>query len=333
MPREIEELHERGIDRIFSPDDGRDDGPAGHDQRGRRGLRLRPLGAGASAAERRPDLPLARAASPVAEAWRDRRGSRRRAPEDGTRRAARWSGSPGPAARARAASPTSSCAASCSDFPDKRVAVLLRRSDAAPDRRRAPRRPHSLQQPAEPAGVPALARPRAGAAAEMSGRRSATCSTLVKRQRLRPDLRRDRRHRPGRQRDHASSRDLCALRDDQRVRRAEPAREDRDAGLRRLRGDQQVHPARQRGRPARCAQAGTSATTSCSIADPETLPVFGTSAAHFNDTGVNALYAHLVEQAEPRRSTLGWESQLPGRRARGSPTRASTSSRRAASAI
>jgi len=39
----------------------------------------------------------------------------------------------------------------------------------------------------------------------------------------------------------------------------------------------------------------------------ESLPVFGTSAAHFNDLGVNALYAHLIARLNERRS-LGWES-------------------------
>jgi methylmalonyl-CoA mutase len=42
--------------------------------------------------------------------------------------------------------------------------------------------------------------------------------------------------------------------------------------------------------------------------DPETLPVFGTSAAHFNDAGVNALYAALVARASEA-FDLGWESQ------------------------
>lgn len=41
--------------------------------------------------------------------------------------------------------------------------------------------------------------------------------------------------------------------------------------------------------------------------DPKTLPVFGTSAAHFNDSGVNALYAHLVKAASDR-FELGWSS-------------------------
>jgi len=42
----------------------------------------------------------------------------------------------------------------------------------------------------------------------------------------------------------------------------------------------------------------------------EDLPVFGTSAAHFNDSGVNALYGHLVA-ALSERFDLGWESRYP----------------------
>jgi len=42
--------------------------------------------------------------------------------------------------------------------------------------------------------------------------------------------------------------------------------------------------------------------------DLETLPVFGTSAAHFNDAGVNALYGHLVATAAER-FELDWESR------------------------
>ncbi len=43
-------------------------------------------------------------------------------------------------------------------------------------------------------------------------------------------------------------------------------------------------------------------------ADPTTLPVFGTSAAHFNDRGVNALYAHLVARVN-RDFEVGWQSR------------------------
>ena len=67
--------------------------------------------------------------------------------------------------------------------------------------------------------------------------------------------RRDVRDRPGRRRDRAAGRRL-ALRDDARVRRGVAAREDRHAGLRRLRRDQQVRPAGRAGRAARRAQAG-----------------------------------------------------------------------------
>ncbi len=42
----------------------------------------------------------------------------------------------------------------------------------------------------------------------------------------------------------------------------------------------------------------------------EELPIFGTSAAHFNDSGVNALYAHLVARLNER-CGVGWESRYP----------------------
>ena len=41
----------------------------------------------------------------------------------------------------------------------------------------------------------------------------------------------------------------------------------------------------------------------------EKLPVFGTSAAHFNDSGVNALYANLIH-ALNQRFQLGWQSRF-----------------------
>lgn len=45
---------------------------------------------------------------------------------------------------------------------------------------------------------------------------------------------------------------------------------------------------------------------------PEALPVFGTSAAHFNDPGVDALYAQLIAELD-RRFDLGWHSRFaPG---------------------
>ncbi|HVS01924.1 MAG TPA: cobalamin-dependent protein, partial [Thermoanaerobaculia bacterium] len=43
---------------------------------------------------------------------------------------------------------------------------------------------------------------------------------------------------------------------------------------------------------------------------PEEMPVFGTSAAHFNDSGVNALYGHLVARLNEKLD-LGWQSGYP----------------------
>ena len=42
----------------------------------------------------------------------------------------------------------------------------------------------------------------------------------------------------------------------------------------------------------------------------EELPIFGTSAAQFNDEGVNALYGHLVAKLDER-FDLGWHSRYP----------------------
>ncbi len=44
--------------------------------------------------------------------------------------------------------------------------------------------------------------------------------------------------------------------------------------------------------------------------EPEELPVFGTSAAQFNDDGVNALYGHLVATLSAT-FDLGWKSRFP----------------------
>lgn len=43
---------------------------------------------------------------------------------------------------------------------------------------------------------------------------------------------------------------------------------------------------------------------------PESLPIFGTSAAHFNDSGVNALYGHLAAIVNEK-CGLQWSSQYP----------------------
>ncbi len=71
---------------------------------------------------------------------------------------------------------------------------------------------------------------------------------------LRPGDRRDRRHRPERFGNRRSRR-LPGLRDDQRLRRRQPAREDRHDRFRRARRAQQVRQARRRRCAARRAQA------------------------------------------------------------------------------
>jgi methylmalonyl-CoA mutase len=73
--------------------------------------------------------------------------------------------------------------------------------------------------------------------------------------RLRPHRRRDLGHRPGRRRHRAAGR-RADVRDDARVRRRQPAGEDRHARLRRVRGHQQVRPQGCGRRAARRGQAG-----------------------------------------------------------------------------
>ena len=72
---------------------------------------------------------------------------------------------------------------------------------------------------------------------------------------LRPDHRRDLRHRPGRRR-HRPAGGCPDVRHDARVRRGQPARENRHAGLRRVRGHQQVRSQGRRRCAARRGQAG-----------------------------------------------------------------------------
>ncbi len=77
---------------------------------------------------------------------------------------------------------------------------------------------------------------------------------FLKSRRLRPGHRRDGRHRPERQRDRRPGR-FFGVRHDQRIRRGEPARENRHARFRRPDRAQQVRQARRRRRAARRAQA------------------------------------------------------------------------------
>ena len=110
---------------------------------------------------------------------------------------------------------------------------------------------------------------------------------------VRPGHRRDLGHRPGRRGDRAARRRV-ALRDDARVRRRVAAREDRHARLRRLRRDQQVRPQGRAGRAARRAQAVPAQPRALQGRRPTTMPVFGTIASRFNDDGVTALYQAIA---------------------------------------
>ena len=127
------------------------------------------------------------------------------------------------------------------------------RPDAPQDRRRAARRPHPHECDPRPERVHALARHARHRQRGLG--RARRRDRRLPRGGLRPGDGRDRGHRAGRRRDRAARRRL-ALRHDPRVRRREPAREDRHARLRRFRRHQQVRPPRRRGRAARRAQAG-----------------------------------------------------------------------------
>ena len=124
--------------------------------------------------------------------------------------------------------------------------------DPAPQRRGAARGPHPHEQPRRRERLHALARHAPRAPGDRGGAQGR--DRAVQGGRLRPRHRRDRRHRPVRHRDRRS-RGPVAVRDDERVRRREPAREDRHARLRRLHRAQQEREARRRGQPARRAQA------------------------------------------------------------------------------
>ena len=126
------------------------------------------------------------------------------------------------------------------------------RSDAAPLRRRAARRSH----PHELAALQARLHALDGDAPPARGdeRRAEGLHRVPQGARLRPRHRRDGRHRPVRFGDRRSRR-FPDVRDDERLRRGEPAREDRHARFRRARRAQQVRQARRRRCAARRAQA------------------------------------------------------------------------------
>ncbi len=105
---------------------------------------------------------------------------------------------------------------------------------------------------AQRAHLHALARDAAPAPGDQRGAGGHDRAAQVRR--LRPDRGRDGRHRPERHGDRRPGRPV-AVRDDERVRRREPAREDRHARLRRSDRAQQVREARRGGCAARRAQA------------------------------------------------------------------------------
>ena len=167
--------------RIYSPEDGAAPGPAGHDQRHARALRLRParprrrrqaeaasaaLGDAATGARSRA-LITALENGDV----RARRCATQLAKRSGKRSARRCSASPARAARARSRSPTSWCGACGSTRTTAcTIAVHLHRPVAQAHRRRAAGRPHPHERdrPLAPARLHALARDARHAASEIS---------------------------------------------------------------------------------------------------------------------------------------------------------------------
>ena len=268
VPREIEELHARGIDRIFSPEDGRRLGLQGMINEVVEGCDFDPSRHRASrrAAQRSLPGPGPRDHRDRAERAPARREDRRPAalpePLGGC-------SPPRPTSERRAEVPvvglTGTGGAGKSsltdelvrrfvdDFPDKRVAVVCvdptkRRTGGAllGDRIRfntGQERPRSTCARSPPAGTGARSPEEVGEVLELL--KGAGFDLILL-------------ETAGIGQGDSAIVDLARplpLRHDRRVRRAVPAREDRDARLRRLRGDQQVHPPRLRGRPARRAQA------------------------------------------------------------------------------
>ena len=273
-PHEIEELEAYGVERIYTPEDGRKLGLDGmiadvirRTRASRRAaVRVRAHGAARPPADRARDLRArtrrraGRTARDAAQVGRARAAPRaggrhhrhrRRRQVEPHRRAAAAAGAalPGPQHRGRGDG-----------------------SHASPQRRRAARRPHPHERARGRAGVHALARhaPAEPRDQRGAGRRARAAAPRG----LRPDRGRDRGHRPERHRDRRP-RGRAAVRDDQRVRRGEPAREDRHARLRRAGRAQQVREARRRGRAARRAQAVA--------AQPHGLPAAGRGGAGVPD--------------------------------------------------
>ena len=260
-----------------------------------------PLPASADPRQRAGARHHARRAGPATPG--DRLGQRARGARGGRRpRPRRWSGLTGTGGAGKSSLTDELVLRFVARLPGQARGGALRRPHEAAHRRRAARRPHPLQHRQAPARLPALARhPRRARRGVRGAARRARDGAGERR--LRPDLRRDRRHRPGRQRRRRALRPL-ALRDDRRVRRADAAREDRDARLRRPGGDQQVHAAAAaRTRCATCASS-TSATTGCSTPRRSSCRSSAPAPRDFHDPGVNALYG------APRRAARSSASEL-----------------------
>ena len=313
VPTEIEELHARGIDRIFSPEDGRRMGLQGMIDVVLARLRLRP----ARSCRRR------RATDPRAGTGAGRSPLRRAGPPPRRHRLEPRRARRG-AARATTAAPvvglTGTGGAGKSSLSDELVRRFARRTSRRGARRCSAWIPTKRRtggallgdrirfnsrstRASSCARWPRAARGEVVRGAARRGRDGAGAAAL------RPDLRRDGRHRPGRQR-RRRARATLALRDDRRVRRAERS-------SRRSRCSTTPTSSRSTSSPAAAAEDAlrdvrkqVQRNRKLFGAAPEELPVFGTSAAHFNDAGVNALYATSSPRLDERLE-LGWASRHP----------------------
>ena len=291
-PEEVELLHAYGVTRIFRPEDGQKIGLEGMI---RTDARARARAAARSDPKRElarlsSDAPtaVARLISCFEDARRRRRRGRRAAqarwPRAGAARPRPWSASRARAARASRASSTSSCGASAlaiTRHERRRAARSTRRGGGRGGALLGDRiRMNAIRAPRR---LRALARD-ATRARWRSRRRCRDGVRVLQAAELRPDPRRDRRHRPERLRDRRPRRPL-GLRDDAGVRRALAAREDRHARARRRRRAEQVRSPRRRGRAARRAQAVAPQPPRLRSRPTTRVPVFATIASRLERPG------------------------------------------------
>ena len=259
VPAEIRELHDYGVARIFTPEDGQRLGLQGMineivaacDVRPRQGAARRAVGADRRRRARADALARTAHHRPrggdgaAAAARRDARGGEGDADADAGDHRHRRRGQELAHRRDRPPLPPR---------PGRPAADRDRvhRPVAAQVRRRAARRPHPDERDRAPEHLHALARHARGR--QRGEPRAARRDRRLQGRGLRPRPGRDLGHRPGRRGDRAARRPL-AVRDDAGVRRRLAAREDRHARLRRLRRHQQVRPQGCGRRAARRAQA------------------------------------------------------------------------------